>query len=255
MSVAAGHPQPEVDAAEHPQPSGPGATVRRRPAMPAELVLPALSGLSDQSRRLESTSAYHQVVPKSDEACRPGEPSPAHPAPAPRRHGAYERWLLAQGIQRGGGGGQSVEWFFDNFSHSWFLKHIPMDKAILRHWLQASRWCWWCSTLPRTDDTHPASRQDPRRRASVRSGMDRLLTSSSNRDAFRQSVRCHSLVLTTGLSRMRGDLHVRFLGGGGAARRCCYPTAWHNPRDSGKTALFPPYRLKCTHIGEAGRRH
>jgi hypothetical protein len=31
-------------------------------------------------------------------------------------------------------------------------------------------------------------------------------------------------VLTTGLSRMQGDLHVRFLGGGGAARRCCYPT-------------------------------
>jgi RNA-directed DNA polymerase len=26
---------------------------------------------------------------------------------------------------------------FDNFSHSWFLKHIPMDKAILRQWLQA----------------------------------------------------------------------------------------------------------------------
>jgi RNA-directed DNA polymerase len=26
---------------------------------------------------------------------------------------------------------------FDNFSHSWFLKHIPMDKGILRQWLQA----------------------------------------------------------------------------------------------------------------------
>jgi RNA-directed DNA polymerase len=27
---------------------------------------------------------------------------------------------------------------FDNFSHSWLLKHIPTDKAILRQWLQAS---------------------------------------------------------------------------------------------------------------------
>ena len=26
---------------------------------------------------------------------------------------------------------------FDNFSHSWLLKHIPMDQAILRQWLQA----------------------------------------------------------------------------------------------------------------------
>jgi hypothetical protein len=33
------------------------------------------------------------------------------------------------------------------------------------------------------------------------------------------------VVLTNGLSRMRGDPPVRFLGGGGAVRRCCYPTA------------------------------
>ncbi len=26
---------------------------------------------------------------------------------------------------------------FDNFSHSWLLKHIPMDKVILRQWLKA----------------------------------------------------------------------------------------------------------------------
>ncbi|NMM04621.1 group II intron reverse transcriptase/maturase, partial [Paraburkholderia sp. RP-4-7] len=26
---------------------------------------------------------------------------------------------------------------FDNFSHDWILKHIPMDKAILRRWLKA----------------------------------------------------------------------------------------------------------------------
>ena len=28
-----------------------------------------------------------------------------------------------------------------------------------------------------------------------------------------------------GLSRMRGNLHVRFLGGGGAVMCCCYPTS------------------------------
>jgi hypothetical protein len=41
-----------------------------------------------------------------------------------------------------------------------------------------------------------------------------------------------------GLSRMRGDPHVRFLGGGGAVRRCCYPTAWYDPRKQGKSALL-----------------
>ncbi|PNE59858.1 hypothetical protein A8H39_01550 [Paraburkholderia fungorum] len=39
--------------------------------------------------------------------------------------------------------------------------------------------------------------------------------------------------LTNGLSRMRGDSHVRFLGGGGAAMRCCYPTlVWMPSRAS-----------------------
>lgn len=32
------------------------------------------------------------------------------------------------------------------------------------------------------------------------------------------------MVLKNGLSRMRGDLHVRFSGGGGAVMRRCYPT-------------------------------
>ena len=35
------------------------------------------------------------------------------------------------------------------------------------------------------------------------------------------------MVLKNGLSRMRGDSHVRFLGGGGAAMRRCYPTPWY----------------------------
>lgn len=34
------------------------------------------------------------------------------------------------------------------------------------------------------------------------------------------------MVLKNGLSRMRGDHQVRFLGGGGAAMRCCYPTKY-----------------------------
>jgi hypothetical protein len=111
--------------------------------MSAELVLPALPGLSSRSRRLESASAYHPVAPTLDEACLLGEPSPAHPASAPRRHGAYERSLLARDIQRGDGGGQSVEWFFDQLSRDWlvrFLKHRIADNRMIRlvrKWLQA----------------------------------------------------------------------------------------------------------------------
>lgn len=37
------------------------------------------------------------------------------------------RWLLEADIRS----------CFDNFSHSWLMKHIPMDKAVLRQWLKA----------------------------------------------------------------------------------------------------------------------
>jgi RNA-directed DNA polymerase len=103
--------------------------------MPAELVLRSPSELSNPSRRPESTSAFHPVIPASDEACRVDEPSRAHPAPTPRRHGAYERWLLGRDSQRGGGDGQSVEWFFDSVSHEWlikFLEHRIGDERVLR---------------------------------------------------------------------------------------------------------------------------
>ncbi len=111
--------------------------------MPGELVLQGLSELSDPSRRLESASACHQVGPASDEVCRLDEPIPAHPAPAPRRHGAYERWLPGRDSQRGGGDGQSVEWSFDNIDHALMLravrKHVTCKWALLyiERWLRA----------------------------------------------------------------------------------------------------------------------
>ena len=86
------------------------------------------------------------------------------------------------------------------------------------------------TALPRPDNRDPAPREDPGSCSSLRPGVDRVLGSSSSREAFRQAVRCHPLVLKHGLSRMPGDLHVRFLGGSSAARRCCYPTAWYAQR-------------------------
>jgi hypothetical protein len=56
--------------------------------------------------------------------------------------------------------------------------------------------------------------------------MDRVTGSSSRCAAFRQTVRCHPMVLKNRLSRMRGDSHVRFLGSGGAAMRRRSPTSW-----------------------------
>ena len=111
--------------------------------MPAELVLPALSALSGQSTRPESASAFHQVAPESDVDHRLGVPSPAGPAPYLRRHGAYGRSLLSPDIQRGGGGGQSVEWFFDTVSHEWLIRFVEHRIAdvrmirLIRKWLKA----------------------------------------------------------------------------------------------------------------------
>ena len=48
--------------------------------------------------------------------------------------------------------------------------------------------------------------------------------------------RCHSVVLKNGLSRMRGDSHVRFLGGRGAAMSHAYLT-----RSMGSTVR----RIRC----------
>ena len=111
--------------------------------MPVELVLQGLEALSDPSRRPESASAYHRVAPASDEACRLAETIPAHPAPAPRRHGAYERWLLDWDIRRGGRDGQSVEWFFTRINRQWLRKMVahriadPVILGLIGKWLNA----------------------------------------------------------------------------------------------------------------------
>ncbi|MDP8238071.1 MAG: hypothetical protein P9X24_03190, partial [Candidatus Hatepunaea meridiana] len=50
---------------------------------------------------------------------------------------------------------------------------------------------------------------------------------------------------TTGLSRMRGNPHVRFLGGDGAATHCPYPTKLAS--GSGLWALNKPEVLNPNH--------
>jgi RNA-directed DNA polymerase len=37
----------------------------------------------------------------------------------------------------GSGTGHHVAESFDRINHDWLLKHIPMDKELLRRWLQA----------------------------------------------------------------------------------------------------------------------
>jgi RNA-directed DNA polymerase len=33
--------------------------------------------------------------------------------------------------------GYQVDWSFDEISHPWLLSHIPMDRTVLRKWLEA----------------------------------------------------------------------------------------------------------------------
>ena len=110
--------------------------------MPADFVLPAPSEPSGQSRPPGSASAYHQVGLESDEARHFGAPSPTHPAPSLRRHDADEQPLLAWDIQQGGGG-QSVEWFFDRVQHDVLMDRLekrisdPAVLKLIRRYLQA----------------------------------------------------------------------------------------------------------------------
>ena len=58
-------------------------------------------------------------------------------------HGASERWLLARDIQRGGGGGQSVEWFFDRVNHDVLMARVARQVSdarvlkLIRRFLEA----------------------------------------------------------------------------------------------------------------------
>ena len=47
---------------------------------------------------------------------------------------------------------------FDEISHEWLLAHVPMDKRLLRAWLQAGY--WEKDQLFPTDRRHPARRPD-----------------------------------------------------------------------------------------------
>src|ERR1700730_3063565 len=126
VSAAAEHPQPEVDAVEHPQRSGRAATARKRPTMRAEAAsrrAPVVARLAGQSRRPVLASAYHPEALKSVGARHLGVANPVRRAPCPRRRGADARRLLASDIQRDGGG-QSVEWFFDRVNHDVLMARV-----------------------------------------------------------------------------------------------------------------------------------
>ncbi len=80
----------------------------------------------------------------------------------------------------------------------------------------------WAATFPGIDGPDYAVRQDLRQRPSIRSSLGRLLHPPSHQNSFHQTARCQCLVLKNGLSRMRGDSHVRFKGA--AAQQCAAAT-------------------------------
>src|SRR5215472_4396436 len=88
---------------------------------------------------------FHRAVSASDEARRLGGTSRVNRAPIPQRGGADERWLLDRDSHQddGRGGGQSVEWSFDEINREWltrFVEHRIADPRILRliqKWLTA----------------------------------------------------------------------------------------------------------------------
>ncbi len=107
--------------------------------MQAEAALrrePGFAYRAGQSRMPVSASAYRPGAPASAGVRHRGASNPARPTPSPRTRGAHEQLLLASDTQRGGGG-QSVEWFFDNISHQWLLDRVPLGKSILRRWLKS----------------------------------------------------------------------------------------------------------------------
>ncbi len=113
--------------------------------MQAEAALrrePGFAYRAGQSRMPVSASAYRPGAPASAGVRHRGASNPARPTPSPRTRGAHEQLLLASDTQRGGGG-QSVEWFFDNIDHELLLravrKHVTCKWALLyiERWLRA----------------------------------------------------------------------------------------------------------------------
>ena len=92
------------------------------------------------------------------------------------------------------------------------------------------------STLLGNDNPDPETRQNPQSSQSVRSRVDVLLYPPSSCDTPRRVVRCHRLVLTSGLSRMRCDSHVRFLGGR-RSNALLLPDAVHGVDVAGRVVL------------------
>ena len=88
---------------------------------------------------------FHRAVSASDEARRLGGASRVNRAPILQRDAADERWLLDRDSHQddGRGGGQSVEWSFDNLPHDLLLKavrkHVKCKWALLyiERWLTA----------------------------------------------------------------------------------------------------------------------
>ena len=105
--------------------------------MQAEAVLrrqPGFAYRASQSRMPVSASAYRPGAPASAGVHHRGASNPARPTPSPRTRGAHEQLLLASDTQKGGGG-QSVEWFFDRVDHDILIDRLQKrigDFGVIR---------------------------------------------------------------------------------------------------------------------------
>ncbi len=132
---------------------------------------------------------------------------------------------------------------FDNISKEWMLNHIPMDKAVLRSWLEAG--------YVENGITYPTHKGTPQ------GGVISPTLSNMTLDGLEQVV--HSVVRAAQqglplkcLSRMMGNYHVRFLGGKRGASPSPYPVLDFDRKSSdhidSPTSLFVGVRAPggCT---------
>jgi hypothetical protein len=82
----------------------------------------------------------------------------------------------------------------------------------------------------------------------------RILRPSSSLETSRWMARCQSMVLKKGLSRMQGDLHVRFLGGGGTVMCRCYPTRTARPGIAGRCTQIRGTEKPFSHVAREPER-